>query len=304
MREVTEVPDANEEYLLYQTLVGAWPLTPVDETAWAQCVERLVRYMEKALKEAKVHTSWTNPQEVYDQAVRTFVKRVFTPGPGNRFLADCERFQARMAPAGLRNALAQILLKCTSPGVPDIYQGTELWDDSLVDPDNRRPVDFSARSASLAELQQRERAGCLPLVQELLAQWWDGRLKLYVTSKALHFRRSHATLFQDGDYLPLLCRGARREHVIALWPTLRAHLGPGRGAAAVDQAGLPTPAACGTPGVGAECPGASCRGSAHLVQRADRRGTHRHRHPPDAGAPFAGNLATLSGSLTVRDHGR
>lgn len=210
-----EAPDANEEYLLYQTLVGTWPLTPLDEPTRARFIERIVQYMEKALKEAKVHTSWINPHEAYDQAVRTFVQRILTPGPGNRFLADCERFQARIAPLGLLNALSQLLLKITAPGVPDIYQGTELWDDSLVDPDNRRPVDFPTRSACLAALQQREAAGLLPLVQELLAQWWDGRIKLYVMYKALHWRRNSVDLFRHGTYIPLPCTGARRQHIVA-----------------------------------------------------------------------------------------
>ncbi len=171
--------------------------------------------MEKALKEAKIHTSWLNPHEAHDQAVRTFIQRVLTPGVENRFLADFALFQARIAPVGLLNALSQTLLKITSPGVPDFYQGTELWDDSLVDPDNRRPVDFPTRRACLAELQQRETEGLLPLVQELLAQWCDGRIKLYVTYKALHFRRSHISLFRDGGYLPVACTGTRREHVVA-----------------------------------------------------------------------------------------
>jgi (1->4)-alpha-D-glucan 1-alpha-D-glucosylmutase len=210
-----EVPDANEEYLLYQTLVGAWPLTPLDETGQARFVQRIVQYMEKALKEAKIHTSWLNPHEAYDQAVGTFVQRVLTPGAANRFLADFTLFHARIAPVGLLNALSQTLLKITSPGVPDFYQGTELWDDSLVDPDNRRPVDFSTRRACLAELQQRETEDLLPLVQELLAQWCDGRIKLYVTYKALHFRRSNISLFRDGGYLPIPCTGTRREHVVA-----------------------------------------------------------------------------------------
>jgi (1->4)-alpha-D-glucan 1-alpha-D-glucosylmutase len=210
-----EVPDANEEYLLYQALVGAWPLTPLDETAQTRFVQRIVQYMEKALKEAKIHTSWLNPHEAHDQAVRTFIQRVLTPGVENRFLADFALFQARIAPVGLLNALSQTLLKITSPGVPDFYQGTELWDDSLVDPDNRRPVDFPTRRACLAELQQRETEGLLPLVQELLAQWCDGRIKLYVTYKALHFRRSHISLFRDGGYLPIACTGTRREHVVA-----------------------------------------------------------------------------------------
>jgi (1->4)-alpha-D-glucan 1-alpha-D-glucosylmutase len=210
-----EVPDANAEYLLYQTLVGAWPLEPMDEAAQAHFVERLVQYMEKALKEAKVHTSWLNPHATYDQAVRTFVQRILTPGAENRFLADLVRFHARVAYAGMLNSLAQTLLKITSPGVPDFYQGTELWDFSLVDPDNRRPVDFPTRMALLEEVQQRQAENPLALVQELLTHWWDSRVKLYVTYKALHFRKMHAELFRTGDYLPLTASGARHEHVVA-----------------------------------------------------------------------------------------
>ena len=210
-----EVPDAHEEYFLYQTLVGTWPLTPLDAAAQAQFVERIVQYMEKALREAKVHTSWINPHAAYEQAVRTFVQQILRPGAGNRFLVDFGRFQARIALAGCVNSLAQTLLKSTAPGVPDFYQGTELWDDSLVDPDNRRPVDFPTRLALLAGLQQRAAEGLIPLVQELLAQWWDGRIKLYVTSQALQCRRTHLALFRDGDYLPLAIIGPRRDHVVA-----------------------------------------------------------------------------------------
>jgi (1->4)-alpha-D-glucan 1-alpha-D-glucosylmutase len=210
-----EVPDTNAEYLLYQTLVGAWPPEPMDGAAQARFVERIVAYMEKALKEAKVHTSWLNPHETYDQAVRTFVQRILTPGAENRFLTDLMRFHTRVAYAGMLNSLAQTLLKITSPGVPDFYQGTELWNFSLVDPDNRRPVDFPTRMTRLEELQQQQAENPLALVQELLAHWWDSRVKLYVTYKALHFRRMHAELFLAGDYLPLSVSGARREHVVA-----------------------------------------------------------------------------------------
>jgi (1->4)-alpha-D-glucan 1-alpha-D-glucosylmutase len=171
--------------------------------------------MEKALKEAKVHTSWVSPHEAYDQAVRSFVQRVLTPGAANRFLVDFGRFHTRIASAGMCNALAQTLLKITAPGVPDFYQGTELWDFSLVDPDNRRSVDFPTRIGLLEELQQPAAENPLALVQELLAHWQDGRVKLYVTYKALHYRKTHADLFLAGDYLPLAASGARREYVVA-----------------------------------------------------------------------------------------
>jgi (1->4)-alpha-D-glucan 1-alpha-D-glucosylmutase len=210
----TEAPDQNTEYLLYQTLIGAWPIEALNGQTPEPFVERIERYMEKALKEAKLHTSWINPNEAYDQAVRQFVRAILTPHADNRFLADFQRFQAGAALAGMWNSLAQTLLKITSPGVPDFYQGTELWDFSLVDPDNRRPVDFHTRQAYLEELRQREVAGLPALVRELLAQRHDGRLKLYIIYRALNFRRSQPELFRGGDYLPLTVSGSRTDHVV------------------------------------------------------------------------------------------
>lgn len=213
--EGVEVPDANEEYLLYQTLIGAWPLEPMDDEAQQRFTERIARYMEKALKEAKLHTSWVNPNEPYDRAVQDFVQAILRRRADNQFLADFQRFQARIARIGMWNALSQVLLKATAPGVPDFYQGTELWDFSLVDPDNRRPVDFQRRATLLAELKRREARGLTALVRELVGQPDDGRLKLYLTYKALNFRRSQPSLFQHGDYLPLAASGRRQEHLVA-----------------------------------------------------------------------------------------
>jgi (1->4)-alpha-D-glucan 1-alpha-D-glucosylmutase len=210
-----EVPDANEEYLLYQTVVGAWPLQAMDEEAHQHFVDRVERYMEKALKEAKLHASWINPNEAYDRAVKQFVREILRPHADNRFLADLLRFQARIAQAGMWNSLAQTLLKITSPGVPDFYQGTELWDFSLVDPDNRRPVDFAQRVTLLEELQRLESNGLVPLVRELVAQPQDGRIKLYTVYKALNLRRAQRHLFTQGAYLPLTTSGARQDHVVA-----------------------------------------------------------------------------------------
>jgi (1->4)-alpha-D-glucan 1-alpha-D-glucosylmutase len=210
-----EVPDANEEYLLYETLVGAWPLEAMDEEAHQHFVERIERYMEKALKEAKLHMSWINPNEAYDQGVKQFVREILRSHADNRFLADFLRFQARVAQAGMWNSVAQTLLKITSPGVPDFYQGTELWDFSLVDPDNRRPVDFARRVLLLEELQRLESKGLVSLVRELVAQPQDGRIKLYVTYKALNFRCVQRNLFTQGIYVPLTASGAREDHVVA-----------------------------------------------------------------------------------------
>ncbi|MBI3455418.1 MAG: malto-oligosyltrehalose synthase [Candidatus Rokubacteria bacterium] len=209
-------PDRNDEYLLYQTLVGAWPLTPPSRDAAAAFTTRIQAYMLKAAKEAKVHTSWINPNEAYDEAIRVFVARVLAAGPANRFLADFAAFHRPIARIGMLNSLAQTLLKMTAPGVPDFYQGTELWDFGLVDPDNRRPVDFAARAARLAELRARigsgDRAG---LARDLVEQWEDGRIKLYTIHRALACRRAAPDLFRLGEYVPLLAGGPGAAHVCA-----------------------------------------------------------------------------------------
>ena len=133
-------PSRNDEYLFYQSLVGVWPLTDPDAETLGQLTERMQAYMEKATREAKVHTSWINPVPEYDAAVRDFVAASLKKPAKNRFLAEFRRFHEQIVNWGLYTAVSQVLLKLTSPGVPDIYQGQELWDFSLVDPDNRRPV--------------------------------------------------------------------------------------------------------------------------------------------------------------------
>ena len=213
-------PDRNEEYLLYQTLVGAWPAesaSPLSSEEFNRFRERIAAYMEKATLEAKVHTSWVNRNEEYDGAVRNFILRVMEGGK-NRFLNDLEVFSRRVAYFGRLNALSQLLLKLTSPGVPDIYQGTEMWDLSLVDPDNRRPVDYELRRSLLQELKTpEEKAGPdLPLrVRQLLEQGQDGRVKLYLLYRTLNFRRTHHSIFSEGDYHPLPVEGSQRDHVCA-----------------------------------------------------------------------------------------
>jgi (1->4)-alpha-D-glucan 1-alpha-D-glucosylmutase len=208
-------PDCNDEYLFYQTLVGAWPAESGTAEEFADFRERIGAYMQKAIKEAKVHTSWVNPNEAYDHAVSKFVKEVLVADPANSFLSDFLKFHRRVAYPGMLSSLSQTLLKIASPGVPDFYQGTELWDYSLVDPDNRRPVDFSKRIKLLEELKQREKENRPALIQDLLSSWVDGKIKLYVTYKGLSFRRSHRSLFEGGNYLPIDASDGVREHVCA-----------------------------------------------------------------------------------------
>jgi (1->4)-alpha-D-glucan 1-alpha-D-glucosylmutase len=210
------VPDRNDEYLLYQTLVGAWPLVtpgPEETTAF---IARIQAYMLKATREAKVHTSWVNPGAGYDEALHAFVARVLEPGPGNRFLADFTTFLTPVTRLGMVNGLAQALIKITAPGVPDFYQGTELWDFSLVDPDNRRPVDFAHRRTLLATLQAPMAASeRVVLARELVTRWTDGQVKLYTIYRALACRRAAPDLFREGDYVPLKATGPGAEHVCA-----------------------------------------------------------------------------------------
>jgi (1->4)-alpha-D-glucan 1-alpha-D-glucosylmutase len=206
------VPDPSEEVLLYQTLVGAWPLEAEEVPEFRR---RIQAYAIKAAREAKVHTSWRQPDGAYEKALTSFVEACLDTSRPNEFLDDLLPFQRRIAYYGALNSLAQVLLKITSPGVPDLYRGTELWDFSLVEPDNRRPVDFSKRSQLLEELKRREAGDPLRLVQELLAGWQDGRIKMYLSWKALAFRKAHPNLFQDATYLPLRVAGERKEHVVA-----------------------------------------------------------------------------------------
>jgi (1->4)-alpha-D-glucan 1-alpha-D-glucosylmutase len=229
-------PDANEEYLLYQTLVGAWPLAPLNKDERAEFVRRIQDYMRKALKEAKVHTSWINQNDAYERAVTDFVAAVLDPSDDNAFLADFNEFQLTTSRCGMLNSLAQTLLKATAPGVPDFYQGTELWNFTLVDPDNRRPVDYELRRALLASMRAAETTDATALttdatalttnttelitnptafIENLLAQPEDGRIKLFVTSRALGFRRAHAELFARGEYLPLRAACRRADSVVA-----------------------------------------------------------------------------------------
>ena len=211
------VPDRNEEYLLYQTLVGAWPLEPMNDAQYRTFCERIQGYMDKALREAKVHTSWLNPNQPYDAAVHKFIEAILDRTRPNPFLDDLCSFHHKVAAYGLYNSLSQVLCKITAPGVPDFYQGTELWDFSLVDPDNRRLVDYEHRMGVLEDVQQliAQTEDRPAAVRELVTSPADGRIKLYLMMTALRYRRDHAQLFLDGDYVPLEAGGAAHKHVCA-----------------------------------------------------------------------------------------
>ncbi|HVX10526.1 MAG TPA: malto-oligosyltrehalose synthase [Pirellulales bacterium] len=209
-----DAPSPNEEYLLYESLVGAWPLEASDAD-WPTFVDRIRHYMSKAMKEAKANTSWTNPSEDWEEAVDRFVTQVLDRRASAEFFDDFQKWHAPLAVAGMHNALAQLLVKMCAPGVPDFYQGSELWDFSLVDPDNRRPVDFELRRQLLADLTSQSKTDLSGLAGSLLQDWRDGRIKLYVTSRVLNFRRQHADLFRGGDYLALEATGPAAEHVCA-----------------------------------------------------------------------------------------
>ncbi|MCB0043858.1 MAG: malto-oligosyltrehalose synthase [Caldilineaceae bacterium] len=202
-------PTPNDEYLIYQTLLGTWdPLQDDDATF----VARMAAYMHKAINEAKVHSNWINPNEPYAQAITDFITAIWQD---EEFRATFDPFQARIAYFGRINSLSQTLLKHTCPGMPDIYQGTELWDFSLVDPDNRRPVDFGLRHALLDELKAAAATDRPALAAALLADAPSGRIKLYLTWVILEHRRIHEPLFRHGGYLPLTVTGEYADHVCA-----------------------------------------------------------------------------------------
>jgi (1->4)-alpha-D-glucan 1-alpha-D-glucosylmutase len=233
-------PDANDEYLFYQALVSTWPAEalnlPVPLEAPPDLVARLRGYMQKAIKEAKTHTSWFNQGGAYEDAVARFVDTTLRGTAARRFLKSFVPFVRRVSRGGMVNSLAQLVLKVASPGVPDFYQGTELWQLDLADPDNRKPVDFSARESMVSTmLPWIERAespaspalaacGCDPELEAyvggLLSNWPDARIKMFVTACALRLRRRDPVLFLEGLYQPIRAEGAEAAHLIALMRTL------------------------------------------------------------------------------------
>jgi (1->4)-alpha-D-glucan 1-alpha-D-glucosylmutase len=210
-------PDRNDEYLFYQSLLGIWPTKeePIEEI-----IKRLSKYMIKAVREAKIHTSWINENGAYETAITDFIEKTLSGPESESFLSTFLPFQRRIARLGMVNSLSQVVLKMTSPGVPDFYQGTELWDLNLVDPDNRRPVDYEYRLELLKDMSQilnrpTPPAERLTKIAEMLEYWEDGRIKFFITARGLRLRRRKPDLFLKGDYLPLRAESNIDKNIIA-----------------------------------------------------------------------------------------
>jgi len=208
------VVSRNDEFLLYQTLIGTWPNEPMGPAELETYRGRIEAYMLKTAREAKVRTSWLNPDPDYEQALLDLVRRLLCGPAAERFLADFVPFQAEVSGIGMLNSLSQVAIKMTAPGVPDIYQGNELWDLSLVDPDNRRGVDFDDRRRLLDGIgRSASEAGprLADYARSLCENAADGRVKMYATWRALGVRRQLRRVFLEGDYVPLRTRGVHAE---------------------------------------------------------------------------------------------
>jgi len=218
--EAGPAPSRNDIWLLFQTLVGLWPAQEPHAQERDALRRRVQDYMRKAVREAKRHTSWVVPDQAYEEALERYVDSVLRPG-SNPFVEELQRFVARIGPWGFRNSLAQVALKFTVPGVPDLYQGCEQWNFSLVDPDNRRPVDFGRLARTLHELQAQCRDGMPPssLWPQLQARMADGRIKHLVTWRLLQLRQHWPELFRHGSYQPLPAEGPAADHAVAFLRT-------------------------------------------------------------------------------------
>jgi (1->4)-alpha-D-glucan 1-alpha-D-glucosylmutase len=211
--EATGAPDHNDEYLFYQLLVGTWPVEltgfcgHLDPALLSAYAERIKAAMRKSLREAKAHTTWVSPDHAYEDAVLSFIDGALDAQESGAFFSAFLPFQERIARLGVENSLVQTMLKLTAPGVPDIYQGAELWDLSLVDPDNRRPVDFDRRACLIGR-------NCPPM-SDLLNRWQDGAVKLFLVARLLRFRAENPDLFALGDYRSLIAVGPKSDCVVA-----------------------------------------------------------------------------------------
>ncbi|UJP07232.1 MAG: malto-oligosyltrehalose synthase [Nitrosomonas sp.] len=223
--EHKEIPSTNDEYLLYQTMLGIWPLATLTADEHGALLARLEAYMIKAVREAKQHSSWFSPDAVYEEGLLNFIGQITNAAEKNVFLADFIDFNRHIAHCGLFNSLSQTLLKLSVPGVPDIYQGNELWGFNLVDPDNRRPVDYSQRQQLLERIKESVAVPQIRLasaVREFLDDCADGRAKLYLTWQLLQIRKQWPEVFQNGAYVPLPASGEHKEHICAFMRQIEA----------------------------------------------------------------------------------
>ncbi|MEN5311917.1 malto-oligosyltrehalose synthase [Pseudomonas koreensis] len=208
LRDDDQLPSSADELILYQALLGSWPLQlrDDDQAGFADYAERIWQWQQKALREAKLQSSWSAPNEAYENAAQTFTRRLLSGDEGELLRAALSKTVNSIAAAGALNGLAQTLLRMTVPGVPDLYQGNEFWDFSLVDPDNRRPVDYAAREQALHAHAE---------VEKLLANWRDGRIKQALIAQVLNLRAEHAELFRRGSYQALEVLGSQAHNVLA-----------------------------------------------------------------------------------------
>jgi (1->4)-alpha-D-glucan 1-alpha-D-glucosylmutase len=206
------VPVPNDEYFLYQTLLGSYPFNEGEDSSF---IGRVKDYILKSVREAKLHTAWLRPDTAYEEEFLAFVDRVLEPSDSNEFMKEFLPFQKWVAGYGIFNSLSQVLLKYTAPGVPDTYQGTELWDLSMVDPDNRRPVDYEQRISFLKHIKETAQIDTLKLIHELSSTKEDGRIKLFLTYQVLQARKQNTEVFQKGDYHALNVAGKFKEHIVA-----------------------------------------------------------------------------------------
>jgi (1->4)-alpha-D-glucan 1-alpha-D-glucosylmutase len=212
-------PDRNDEYMFYQLLVGAWPVELVNEisdTGLLQAfAERVKGTMIKSVREAKLQSSWDAPNNAYEEAVLSFISDALDPSGTGHFLASFLSFVSEIAEIGAHNTIAQTVLKLTVPGVPDFYQGTELWDLSMVDPDNRRTVDYSLRARLLDEVTAELACDRCSAMKHYLDSWQDGRFKLAIITTLLDYRRKHEELFRAGSYRALQAMGPGLDQICA-----------------------------------------------------------------------------------------
>jgi len=211
-----DVPTPNDEYFLYQTLLGIYPFDDQDK---GEFVQRIKEYLIKAIREAKVNTAWLRPDTAYEEGFLKFVDSLFKETKQNKFLPSFRQFQQKIQHYGIFNSLSQTLLKITVPGVPDFYQGTELWDLTLVDPDNRRPVDFKKRLKLLNEIRSQWKKNKSALFTNLLQHPKDGKIKLFTIVQSLKARQDYQDLFQRGDYQKLPVNGSLKSHIVTFMRT-------------------------------------------------------------------------------------